>query len=441
MTVAPSPPLEFVIVGGSIGGLTAAYTLRRAGHKVLVLEKREAGTVTHGGVRIPPNMTRLLETLPGATELLGKYGTQCSGLTFVDGETSQELGKMKFIDEVMADLGCQFYMLPYDILLEYLLDLCQNSGVEIRYHVQVTSIRLCSQAKPSVVTVSGECIEADVLVGADGHHSLVRDALLLEQEVVEEEECDFDEGGSHSSSFTLPSNLTEIVGSTCSIVVSQLQDDPEMMELVVNSDEAQICLSAATEFVTILHSKRPSVHVVQCGPDLYIISIVRTDGIKDGEMETVWILNPLVVNANGAQILRDQEPRVNRLIALAPTCLRTIQRIPKVEDGFALGRVFSHLTSRDHIAFLLNGYHEVRHKRTTATEASELSGIVASTFPPGPARDARNRQFKTMSLIDGETEMADEVIAATWATYLVQFNYDAIEAVDEWWLNWGKLVR
>ncbi|KAJ7695076.1 hypothetical protein B0H17DRAFT_441123 [Mycena rosella] len=116
--------------------------------------------------------------------------------------------------------------------------------------------------------------------------------------------------------------------------------------------------------------------------------------------------------------------------------------IRQVEDGFALGRVFSHLTSRDQIPFFfLNRYNQVQYKRTSATKASELTGLVTSTFPPGPARDAWNRQFKVMSLVGDGTEVADELIAASWATYLVQFNYDANEAADEWWMNWGKLTR
>lgn len=53
--------------------------------------------------------------------------------------------------------------MQYDTLLGYLLDLCQNSGVEIKFGVKVTSVELRPQARPVVVTVSGERIEADVV--------------------------------------------------------------------------------------------------------------------------------------------------------------------------------------------------------------------------------------------------------------------------------------
>ena len=34
--------LRFIIVGGSIGGLAAAFALARAGHRVQVLEKKDS---------------------------------------------------------------------------------------------------------------------------------------------------------------------------------------------------------------------------------------------------------------------------------------------------------------------------------------------------------------------------------------------------------------
>ncbi|KAJ7906859.1 hypothetical protein B0H13DRAFT_1880172 [Mycena leptocephala] len=103
-----------------------------------------------------------------------------------------------------------------------------------------------------------------------------------------------------------------------------------------------------------------------------------------------------------------------------------------VEDGFALGRIFSHATSRDQIPYLLHGYQEVRHVRCIKTEASELQALTTITLPPGPERDRRNEQF-SISLQNAE-DMSDEVLAATWENYLDQFNYNANDAVDEWWL-------
>ncbi|KAJ7804363.1 hypothetical protein B0H14DRAFT_2612408 [Mycena olivaceomarginata] len=89
------------------------------------------------------------------------------------------------------------------------------------------------------------------------------------------------------------------------------------------------------------------------------------------------------------------------------------------------------------IPYLLHGYQEVRHVRCIKTEASELQALTTITLPPGTERDSRNEQF-SISLQNAE-DMSDEVLAATWKNYLDQFNYDANDAVDEWWLM-GKFM-
>lgn len=66
------------------------------------------------------------------------------------------------------------------------------------------------------------------------------------------------------------------------------------------------------------------------------------------------------------------------------------------------------------------------------TEASELGAFVFITLPPGPARSVRDEKL-ALSLVNPD-DMSDEILAAAWDMYLDQFNYDANEAVDEWWL-------
>ncbi|KAJ7831754.1 hypothetical protein B0H14DRAFT_2592433 [Mycena olivaceomarginata] len=97
MSCAPQDSLiQFIVVGGSVGGLCAAYTLRQSGHSVVVLDKRNEG----------------VDTLPGVADLLKEHGSECNGMTVLKGETSKIIGRMQFSDEVMADLGCKFHMIP-----------------------------------------------------------------------------------------------------------------------------------------------------------------------------------------------------------------------------------------------------------------------------------------------------------------------------------------
>ncbi|KAJ6573543.1 hypothetical protein DFH09DRAFT_1152078 [Mycena vulgaris] len=437
--------IRFVVVGGSVGGLCAAYTLRKAGHHVVVLDKRDERVESNGGLRVPPNMTRLLETLPGMGELLKEQGSECDGMTFLQGETSKVIGRMQFLDETIADLGCNFHMIPYDVLMKHLLKICRDSGVQLRFQTEVTSVIVAPDQRPAVVTIHGERIEGDVLVGADGRGSMIHDTIAQQPEN-EDSDSDSDSLSERENS----AGVSEIVGAAYSIDMSSLKNDPELSKLA-QSNEFMIW---------------PGSHILvtghKCGPELYILTVTRVTGALPGDIDSEW--HPKASFPDVDALLADFEPRVKRLIKAASRCHQTIQRMPTVrrithgptglvvigdaahtitihathnssiavEDGFALGRIFSHATARNQIPYLLHGYREVRHVRCMTTEASELGAFIVITFPPGPARDMRNQQLG-YSLQNTE-DMSDEVLAMTWENYLVQFNYDANEAADEWWL-------
>ncbi|KAJ6583527.1 hypothetical protein DFH09DRAFT_866974, partial [Mycena vulgaris] len=95
------------------------------------------------------------------------------------GETSKVIGRMQFLDETIADLGYNFHMIPYDVLMKHLLKICRDSGVQLRFQTEVTSVIVARDRCPAVVTtqIQGERIEGDMLVGADRRGSMIHDTI------------------------------------------------------------------------------------------------------------------------------------------------------------------------------------------------------------------------------------------------------------------------
>lgn len=71
-------PLNIVIVGAGIGGLTAGLALSLHGHTVTVLESASALSEVGAGLQMAPNATRILRRL-GVLEEVMKHMTMLSG--------------------------------------------------------------------------------------------------------------------------------------------------------------------------------------------------------------------------------------------------------------------------------------------------------------------------------------------------------------------------
>lgn len=63
-------------------------------------------------------------------------------------------------------------------------------------------------------------------------------------------------------------------------------------------------------------------------------------------------------------------------------------------------------------------------------------------LPPGPLRDARNESLKkaNSARINEWEEVEEDWLRENWGLeFEMPFNYDAYDAVDEWWAEWGVI--
>lgn len=161
-----------IIIGAGIGGLAAAVALRRAGLRVKVLERapevREAGA----GLTLWPNALRALSEL-GLDEIANQAGLAGSGgIRSWRGEVLSHISQA----ELARRYGDPIVFFHRAELLAALLEAA--GGVDA-----VQAGRACSSVQQDETGVTarfeaGASERGDLLVGADGIHSVVRAALF-----------------------------------------------------------------------------------------------------------------------------------------------------------------------------------------------------------------------------------------------------------------------
>jgi len=170
--------MRIAIIGGGIGGLAAALFLRRAGIEAIVYEQAKEAREVGAGIVVAPNMVRLMAKL-GLAAGLAQFAVKLEAawefrrwqdgrVLFVQpmGEVCERLYAAHCYVAHRADLLALFQQ----ALPPGMLGLDQRC-VEVRQDGQGASVTLASRDGRKTT------VNADVVVGADGIHSIARQAV------------------------------------------------------------------------------------------------------------------------------------------------------------------------------------------------------------------------------------------------------------------------
>ena len=162
------------MIGGGIGGLSAALHLLRAGFDVHVYEQAPAITEIGAGIQISPNASRLLIRLGLKTALdaAGVLPQAVHQRRWDDGRTLQHAPVGRLVEETFGAPYYHFHRADLANLLAAALP-------PERVHVGHKLVGLEQKGDRAVARFeNGASDEADLLVGADGIHSRVRHVLF-----------------------------------------------------------------------------------------------------------------------------------------------------------------------------------------------------------------------------------------------------------------------
>ncbi|KUJ15021.1 FAD/NAD(P)-binding domain-containing protein [Mollisia scopiformis] len=169
-----APSFRVLVIGAGIVGLSTAISLKRKGHNVTILEKVANPRPIGGVINVPPNPARVLVEY-GLYDLIApKVDSHMKGIHFRRYDTAETICHMDAI-LVEEDYGAPNWRLARSDLQEALMTAAKAAGIEIRLGCPIDSI---DQALPAAMLKNGEVIGADLIVGADGVNSVVREAVL-----------------------------------------------------------------------------------------------------------------------------------------------------------------------------------------------------------------------------------------------------------------------
>jgi len=149
------------VVGGGIGGLTAALAFARSGAVVEVYEQAPKITEVGAGIQITPNGYRVLDAL-GISAAVFAASIGADAIEPMDAISGRAVTRF----DLSRRVGQPYQFFHRADLIDLLLDCSRTAGANVHINSQVDTADL----------------DADIIIGAEGIHSGTRVALNGHQE-------------------------------------------------------------------------------------------------------------------------------------------------------------------------------------------------------------------------------------------------------------------
>jgi 2-polyprenyl-6-methoxyphenol hydroxylase-like FAD-dependent oxidoreductase len=154
------------IAGAGLAGLTAACALAQRGWRVRVHERADRLRTTGAGIYVYENGLRVLEAL-------GAYAAAVAGAPIA--HTREVRDHRDRVISVHRWQGSRVFSIVRQRIIDALGDTARHAGAAIVFNSEAVG----ASASGELMLASGEVLRADLIIGADGTSSRVRDGLGL----------------------------------------------------------------------------------------------------------------------------------------------------------------------------------------------------------------------------------------------------------------------
>jgi len=172
---------DVIVVGGGIGGLATAFSLRQQGLSVRLLERAPEFGEVGAGLQLSPNATRILDNW-GLLDEVRAAGVEPKRLVLGDAITGEKLTHLPLGEEFQQHYGAPYVVVHRSDLHRILLEACREAGVELQTNSTVERVETGSDSARTYLS-DGTALKSQVVIGADGLNSRLRSHVVDDEPV------------------------------------------------------------------------------------------------------------------------------------------------------------------------------------------------------------------------------------------------------------------